>query len=212
MANATSAAEAARGRLDRARLLAGDPGFVERLHRWRTVPSRLDGTGARVAQLADDLVAPPTSRSRSCVAARLTRWPCFRRRPNGGVRRSSRGTPRWTPGTNGSSAVCAQTSCRRGARRSLVGIPGAPRRVRCFDTAAADDSGRHGRHRRSRHTPEPQRQRDDAPAVVAPAPRHLTAAGLHIPRRGHLGVPLRQRRRTRARPLSSLAHLPEHLT
>ena len=56
-ANATSVAEAAGGRLDRARLLARDPGFVERLHRWRTVPSRLDGTGARVAELADELVA-----------------------------------------------------------------------------------------------------------------------------------------------------------
>ncbi|MGD0942718.1 MAG: hypothetical protein ABR972_00355 [Acidimicrobiales bacterium] len=56
---ATSAAfaEASGGRLDRARLLARDLGFAERLHRWRTVPSRLDGTGSRVAELADELVA-----------------------------------------------------------------------------------------------------------------------------------------------------------
>lgn len=57
IATAASVAEAAGGRLDRARLLARDPGFVERLHRWRTVPGQLDGTGAKIAQLADELVA-----------------------------------------------------------------------------------------------------------------------------------------------------------
>ena len=55
-ATAAAVAEAAGGRLDRARLLARDPGFVERLHRWRTVPSRLDGTGSRIAELADELL------------------------------------------------------------------------------------------------------------------------------------------------------------
>jgi DNA polymerase-3 subunit delta' len=54
---ARSAAEAAGGRLDRARLLARDGGFASRLHEWRTVPTRLDGTGARVAELADELLA-----------------------------------------------------------------------------------------------------------------------------------------------------------
>ena len=57
VATATSVAEAAGGRLDRARLLAADPGFAERLRRWRAVPGRLDGTGARVAELADELLA-----------------------------------------------------------------------------------------------------------------------------------------------------------
>ncbi len=57
VATATAAAEAAGGRLDRARLLARDSGFADRLHRWRTVPSRLDGTGARIAELADELLA-----------------------------------------------------------------------------------------------------------------------------------------------------------
>jgi DNA polymerase-3 subunit delta' len=56
-ATARSIAEAAGGRLDRARLLAGDPGFVARQQLWRSVPGRLDGSGARVAQLADELVA-----------------------------------------------------------------------------------------------------------------------------------------------------------
>ena len=57
LVTATSVAEVAGGRLDRARLLAHDPGFRERLQRWRSVPSRLDGTGARVAELADELLA-----------------------------------------------------------------------------------------------------------------------------------------------------------
>jgi DNA polymerase-3 subunit delta' len=57
VATAAAVAEAAGGRLDRARLLARDLGFAERLHRWRTVPSRLDGTGTRVAELADELAA-----------------------------------------------------------------------------------------------------------------------------------------------------------
>ena len=45
------------GRLDRARLLAGDPGFAARRDAWRSVPSRLDGTGATVAVVAMDLAA-----------------------------------------------------------------------------------------------------------------------------------------------------------
>jgi DNA polymerase-3 subunit delta' len=54
---AAAVAEAAWGRLDRARLLARDPGFAARLQLWRGVWSRLDGTGARVAELADELLA-----------------------------------------------------------------------------------------------------------------------------------------------------------
>lgn len=52
---ARAAAPAAGGRLDRARLLARDPGFAARLERWRAVPDRLDGTGATVAVLAGEL-------------------------------------------------------------------------------------------------------------------------------------------------------------
>jgi DNA polymerase III subunit delta' len=54
---AASVAEASGGRIDRARLLAGDPGFAARQELWRSVPSRLDGTGAAVAVLADELLA-----------------------------------------------------------------------------------------------------------------------------------------------------------
>lgn len=43
------------GRLDRARLLAVDPGFSARRDAWRSVPIRLDGTGATVAVVASEL-------------------------------------------------------------------------------------------------------------------------------------------------------------
>ncbi|MDQ6726245.1 MAG: ATP-binding protein, partial [Actinomycetota bacterium] len=43
---ATEVAGVAGGRLDRARLLAHDPGFAARREMWRSVPGRLDGTGA----------------------------------------------------------------------------------------------------------------------------------------------------------------------
>ncbi len=50
---AASVAAAAGGNLDRARLLADDPEFNERRERWRSVPSRLDGTGAAAVTVAD---------------------------------------------------------------------------------------------------------------------------------------------------------------
>jgi DNA polymerase-3 subunit delta' len=54
---ARSVALAAGGRLDRAKLLATDPGFAERLARWRSVPTRLDGTGAAAAVVASEVLA-----------------------------------------------------------------------------------------------------------------------------------------------------------
>ena len=53
---AEEVARAAGGRLDRARLLASDPGFRARREVWRTLPFRLDGTGATVAVLAAEQV------------------------------------------------------------------------------------------------------------------------------------------------------------
>ncbi|HKH87534.1 MAG TPA: hypothetical protein VKA05_01870 [Acidimicrobiales bacterium] len=47
--------EVAGGRLDRARLLLGEENAVARLELWRTLPTRLDGTGATVVQLAEEL-------------------------------------------------------------------------------------------------------------------------------------------------------------
>ena len=53
---ARSVAAVSGGRLDRARLLATDPGFAHRQEQWRTVPSRLDGTGATAAAAAAELL------------------------------------------------------------------------------------------------------------------------------------------------------------
>ena len=52
---AREVAGGAGGRLDRARLLASDPGFSGRRDTWREVPARLDGTGAAVAVVASHL-------------------------------------------------------------------------------------------------------------------------------------------------------------
>jgi DNA polymerase-3 subunit delta' len=50
-------ARLAHGRLDRAMLLASDPEAEVRQRAWEAVPARLDGTGATVAVLADELLA-----------------------------------------------------------------------------------------------------------------------------------------------------------
>lgn len=54
---AETAAAAAVGSLDRARVLATDPGLAGRREAWAMVPRRLDGTGAAVAVIVDELVA-----------------------------------------------------------------------------------------------------------------------------------------------------------
>jgi DNA polymerase-3 subunit delta' len=58
---AERAAAAAGGRLDRAHLLASDPGFGTRLAAWRSVPERLDGTGAAVTTIVDEVLAATDS-------------------------------------------------------------------------------------------------------------------------------------------------------
>ncbi len=57
VALAESVAAASGGRLDRARLLVNDAGFAARQQRWRSVPTRLDGTGAAAATMASELLA-----------------------------------------------------------------------------------------------------------------------------------------------------------
>ncbi len=52
---ARSIAAMAGGNLDRAELLAEDPAALRRLEAWRSVPDRLDGTGAAVAVLVEEL-------------------------------------------------------------------------------------------------------------------------------------------------------------
>ena len=54
---AAACAAAASGRIDRARLLARDPGFAARQSAWRAVPGRLDGTGAAVAAVVSELLS-----------------------------------------------------------------------------------------------------------------------------------------------------------
>jgi DNA polymerase-3 subunit delta' len=56
-ATAAEAASGSGGSLERARLLASDPGFAARRALWHNVPDRLDGTGTAVAALADELLA-----------------------------------------------------------------------------------------------------------------------------------------------------------
>ena len=55
-AHAESVGRASGGRLDRALLLASDPGFVARQEQWRSVPSRLDGTGAVAVVMSNELL------------------------------------------------------------------------------------------------------------------------------------------------------------
>jgi DNA polymerase-3 subunit delta' len=50
-------ATAARGSMDRVRLLVDDAGFAARRRVWRDVPTRLDGTGGTVAVVAAELLA-----------------------------------------------------------------------------------------------------------------------------------------------------------
>jgi len=54
---AVQVAAAAGGNPRRARLLAHDDGFAARVAMWRSVPGRLDGTGAAVAAVASELLA-----------------------------------------------------------------------------------------------------------------------------------------------------------
>lgn len=55
--HAGTVARASGGSLDRARLLVSDDGFVTRQHQWRSVPTRLDGTGAAAAAVSSELLA-----------------------------------------------------------------------------------------------------------------------------------------------------------
>jgi DNA polymerase III subunit delta' len=49
-------AEGSGGNVERARLLAEDPGFADRLSLWRSIPSRLDGHGAVAGALAREVL------------------------------------------------------------------------------------------------------------------------------------------------------------
>jgi DNA polymerase-3 subunit delta' len=66
---AAEVSSAARGRLDRARRLAADPDFAARRDAWLSVPQRLDGTGAAVATLAEQLVVVATGAAEATATA-----------------------------------------------------------------------------------------------------------------------------------------------
>ncbi|MBK9180252.1 MAG: hypothetical protein IPM45_11950 [Acidimicrobiales bacterium] len=73
---AAMAASVAGGDLRRARLLVADAGLAARIEAWRRVPQRLDGTGATVAEVVDELralidgaAAPLAARQAAEVAA-----------------------------------------------------------------------------------------------------------------------------------------------
>jgi DNA polymerase-3 subunit delta' len=53
---AVTIAQASAGDLDRARLLAEDPTFLDRVRLWQSVPARLDGTGSVGGGLARALI------------------------------------------------------------------------------------------------------------------------------------------------------------
>jgi DNA polymerase-3 subunit delta' len=53
--SALEAAEASNGNLDRARLLASDPGLHRRREAFATIPAKLDGSGSAVAKVVDEL-------------------------------------------------------------------------------------------------------------------------------------------------------------
>lgn len=88
-ADAAAAAGASGGRLDRARLLLGDPGFASRQAAWRAVPDRLDGTGATVAVLVDELlgqvesILEPVRRRHAGELAELADLDAIAGRPSG---------------------------------------------------------------------------------------------------------------------------------
>jgi DNA polymerase-3 subunit delta' len=67
---AAEAARAAGGRMDRARLLAADPEVAARRTAWEAVPARLDGTGATVSLLVDELMAMVQRAGSDGLAAR----------------------------------------------------------------------------------------------------------------------------------------------
>lgn len=62
------AAAAAHGDLDRARLLAADPGAAARRALFTALPHRIDGTGATAARLADEIVTTVDSAAAALTA------------------------------------------------------------------------------------------------------------------------------------------------
>jgi DNA polymerase III subunit delta' len=79
-ARAQEIAIASLGDLDRARVLLADPALAQRREAWWTAPDRLDGTGAAVAAVVDELrtrieaAAAPLKEVQSTEIAELETW------------------------------------------------------------------------------------------------------------------------------------------
>ena len=69
---AERAAAAAVGSLDRARVLATDPALAARRDLWAMVPRRLDGTGAAVGVVVDEIIAAIDTAAESLSARQAT--------------------------------------------------------------------------------------------------------------------------------------------
>jgi DNA polymerase-3 subunit delta' len=160
---ASEVAVASGGRIDRARLLLGDKGFAARQGLWRSVPRRLDGTGAAIAALADELLAsldsvlePLQERQAAEVAELLERIERYGERGSGRkeleerhkreVRRVRADELRFGMAAlaavyrdelvAGSSAGERSTSVHRTGALVLVPPAGAVRAIRALDAAA----------------------------------------------------------------------------
>ena len=68
---AAELAEGAAGDAERARLLADDPGFVERLAAWRRIPDELDGSGSTAMRVAAERIDSLTEAAAPLAAIQL---------------------------------------------------------------------------------------------------------------------------------------------
>ncbi len=116
---ATELAEAAGGSIERARLLADDGGFAARRELWRSLPSRLDGTGAAAASLAAELLSSAEEAVEPLRARHRVEM------EEQGAEAEQRGSA-WSPGARRSriantarSVGGGPTSCGPGSRCSL---------------------------------------------------------------------------------------------
>ncbi|HVF31876.1 MAG TPA: hypothetical protein VM933_02460 [Acidimicrobiales bacterium] len=146
---AATVSAASGGRIDRARLLAGDLGFAARQELWRSVPSRLDGTGATIALLADELLAsldsvlePLQARQAAEVAAVEARIAAYGERGSGRKELEER-HKREARRVRADELRFGMASLAAVYRDALVGVGGPPMTkagattaIRALDTAA----------------------------------------------------------------------------
>ena len=104
----------------RARLLAADPDLVERRRAFASVPSRLDGNGATVMRLVDELLGLIDSAAGSAVRSPRRRGGRGSTRGSSGSVSAAAARRRSTSGTSASCAGTAPTSSATGCRCSPV--------------------------------------------------------------------------------------------